>query len=184
MKALRGAIGVAAIVAPALHVLTDAMEWWQGGFTPAQLWLNYAAFIPMAWLLLGFCAVRSPPLGTLALAGAILYGAAFTYFAFTTLYALVERIADYATLWSRLGGVYTVHGALMVAGGAMFAWDAWRSRALPRLAVALFAAGLAVNLALALLPAPDMLQTAGSALRNAGLVAMGWALIARTASAA
>lgn len=175
--ALRWATGIAAIVAPSLHTLTDAMEWWQGGFTPAQLWLNYAAFVPMAWLLLGLCALRMPPLGTVALAGALLYGAAFVYFAHTTLYALAEATRDYAALWGRLGATYTVHGALMVAGGALFAWEAWRTRALPRVAVGLFAAGLAVNLALALLPAPDLLQTLGSACRNTGLMAMGWAVL-------
>lgn len=173
---LRWTVGIAAMAAPLLHTLTDVMEWWQQGFTPLQLWLNYIAFVPMAWLLLGVCAVRTPPLGALAMVGAILYGAAFTYFAHTTLYALAERTHDYATLWARLGTAYTVHGALMIAGGFLFAWDAWRRRALPRVAVGLFAGGLAVNLLLAALPAPDILQTLGSACRNAGLVAMGWAV--------
>ncbi len=174
---LRRTVGATAMVAPALHSVTDIMEWWQQGFTASQLWLNYVAFVPMAWLLLGLCTVRMPPLGGVALAGAIMYGAAFTYFAHTTLYALAETTRDYAALWARLGAVYTVNGALMIAGGALFAWDVWRTRALPRPSAGLFAAGLAVNLALTMLPAPDILQTLGSACRNAGLIAMGWAVL-------
>jgi hypothetical protein len=143
---LRLVVGVAAIVAPVLHCITDAMEWYQGGFSPAQLWLNYLAFLPMPWLLLGIYAVRAEALGSSALVGALLYGVAFTYFAHTTLYALA-------------------------------AWAALRKPALPRLAVPLFAAGLLVNLGLAVVPAPEILQTVGMAIRNAGLVGMGYALV-------
>ena len=52
-----------AIVAPLLHFITDTMEWYQGGLSPLQLWLNYLAFLPMPWLLLGIYAVRSEELG-------------------------------------------------------------------------------------------------------------------------
>jgi hypothetical protein len=81
-------IGWAAIVAPVLHSITDAMEWFQGGLSPVQLWLNYLAFLPMPRLLLGICAVRPEELDPSALVGALLYGIAFTYFAHTTLHAL------------------------------------------------------------------------------------------------
>lgn len=46
--------------------------------------------------------------------------------------------------------------------------------------VALSAAGLAANLVLALTPAPDVWQTLGTAARNAGLVAMGFAIVCPT----
>lgn len=175
--ALRVVVGTAAIAAPTLHCVTDALEWSRGGFSPAQLWLNYAAFLPMPWLLLGIYAVRSEHLGPAALAGALLYGAAFTYFAHTTLYALHAGAPDYAALWRQLGQAYTAHGAAMVAGGLLFAWAALRTDALPRLAVRLFGAGLLMNLCLALVPAPDILQTLGTAVRNAGLVGMGYAVL-------
>lgn len=174
-------MGVAAIAAPLLHCVTDAMEWYQGGFSPAQLWLNYAAFLPMPWLLLGIYAVRAERLGGYALAGALLHGVAFTYFAHTTLFALQSRAADYETLWQQLGPTYTAHGAAMTVGGLLFAWGALRGRALPRCAVLLFGAGLLVNLGLALVPAPDILQTVGTAIRNAGLVGMGHALLVGSA---
>ena len=174
---LRLVVGAAAMAAPVLHSITDAMEWLQGGFSPLQLWLNYLAFLPMPWLLLGMYAVRNEELAPSALAGALLYGVAFTYFAFTTLHALQSQAPNYEALWQQLGFTYTLHGAAMVAGGLLFSWAALHSRALPKPAVLLFAAGLLVNLGLALVPAPDILQTAGTAIRNAGIVGMGYALL-------
>lgn len=178
--ALRTVVGVAAIVAPALHSGTDLYELVHGGFTPLQLWVNYVAFLPMSWLLFGLYAVdegRPPAVG---LAGAVLYGAAFTYFAHSTLYALLAATPTYEALWRRLGGTYTVHGALMIAGGLLFAEGARRAGWLPRPALALFASGLFVNLVLALAPLPDILQTLGTALRNLGLMGMGYAALVRS----
>lgn len=172
-------VGIAAIVAPALHFLTDAMEWYQGGFSPAQLWINYIAFLPMSWLLLGIYAVHEARPTLVGLVGALLYGVAFTYFAHTTLYALADHIPTYEALWSHLGALYTMHGALMVFGGLLFAWSALRAGWLPKGALVLFAAGLVWNLILALLPAPDILQTIGSTARNLGLMAMGYAILTR-----
>ena len=175
--ALRAIVGATAIAAPILHSVTDAMEWYQGGFSSPQLWLNYAAFVPMSWLLLGIYAVRTETLGAAALVGAVLYGIAFTYFAHTALFALATGVPDYESLWRQLGPTYTVHGALMVAGGLLFASAALRTKSLPAAAVRLFGGGLLVNLALALVPAPDILQTVGTAIRNAGLVGMGYAIL-------
>jgi len=170
-------VGLAAVPAPPLHSLTDAIEWRQGGFSAAQLALNYVAFLPMPWLLLGIAAVRAPSAGAVAIAGAALYGAAFVYFAHTTLDALAGNVADYATLWELLGAAYTIHGALMVAGGLMFGVAALHGGWLPRYATLPFLAGIAVNLAFALSPGPELLQAIGSLLRNAGLVAMGVAIL-------
>ena len=175
--ALRLVVGVAAIAAPALHLATDLLEWRQGGFSDLQLWLNYAAFLPMPWLLLGLYAVQEPRPHPVALAGALLYGAAFTYFAFTTLYALAEGVPDYATLWQRTGVAYTVHGGLMILGGFLFGVAVLRAGRLPRAAVLLFIAGLALNLLFALIPVPEIAQIAGSTLRNLGLIGMGLAIV-------
>jgi hypothetical protein len=174
---LRLVVGATAIAAPLLHSVTDAMEWYQGGFSPTQLWLNYAAFLPMPWLLLGIYAVRASELGPSALAGALLYGIAFTYFAHTTLYALESQVPDYEALWQQLGPTYTAHGAAMIVGGLLFANAALRTSTLPRLAVWLFGTGLLINLVLALVPAPDILQTVGTAVRNSGLAGMGYAVL-------
>lgn len=181
LPALNVVVGSAALAAPALHSLTDAMEWLHGGFSALQLWLNYLAFLPMPWLLLGLYAAHERRPNAAGLVGAILYGAAFTYFAHTTLYALVERIPTYEALWVRLGTVYTANGALMVLGGLMFAWAALRAGWLPRAGLLLFAGGLAGNLLLAFIPVPDLLQTVGSAVRNLGLMTMGYAVLFRRA---
>jgi len=177
LPSLNIAVGIAALVAPALHSLTDVMEWRHSGFSATQLWLNYIAFLPMPWLLLGMYSAHEPRPSIVGLVGALLYGVAFTYFAHTTLYALTEQISTYDALWARLGVLYTVHGSLMVLGGLMFAWSALQVGWLPRGALLLFAAGLIWNFLLALLPAPDILQTIGSAARNAGLMAMGYAIL-------
>jgi hypothetical protein len=131
----------------------------------------------MPWLLLGICTLQEPRPGWIGLTGALLYGAAFTYFAHTTLYALAEGAPSYAALWRQLGAAYTINGALMVLGGLLFAGSALRFNGLPRPAVLLFVSGILVNSILSVLPAPEMLQTLGSALRNVGLMAMGYAVL-------
>lgn len=172
--AARTVVGVVAIVAPALHVASDVLEW-RSGFTPFQLGLNYAAFLPMPYLLLALCAVVRPRVGAAAWIGALLHGVAFAYFLHTTALAIEEGIPTYEELWRRLGGTYTLHGALMVAGGALFGVGALRARWRPRWPLALFLSGIAANLVLALVPVPDLLQTLGSTLRNVGLIGLGLA---------
>jgi hypothetical protein len=165
-----------AILAPAVHTVTDLLEWLQGGFSPTQLWLNYLAFLPLPAVLLGLYAAQRPRIGTLGLVGAVGYGIAFIYFTHTTLLAVALATPDYETLWSSLGATYTIHGALMIVAGGAFGWATLRAGVFPRWTGATFLAGIALNLALGLLPLPDILQTVGTLLRNAGLVGMGWAL--------
>jgi hypothetical protein len=174
---LRVVIGVAALAAPALHSVSDVLEWYQGGFSAHQLWLNYVAFLPMPWLLLGIYVLHRPLPSRVGLYGALLYGVAFTYFAHTTLYALAEQVPDYAALWGQLGHAYTVHGALMVLGGLLFGYSVLRAGLLPRLAIATFLAGITANLVLSFMPVPEILQAIGSAIRNLGLAAMGYAIL-------
>ncbi len=176
MRELQRLVGWGAILTPALHSLTDALEWLQGGFSPLQLWLNYAAFLPLPAVMLGLYAVQRPRIGALGLAGALGYGFAFIYFAHTTLVALASNVPDYASLWHELGPGYTAYGALMIVAGTAFGVATLRARVLPGWAGALFLVGLAINLAVGLLPLPEILQTIGSTARNAGLVGMGAAL--------
>ena len=172
----RRLIGWSAMVASALHTLTDLIEWTQGGFSQPQLWLNYAAFLPVPAILIGLYAAQRPRISGLGLAGALSYGFAFIYFAHTTLVAISTHAPDYEALWSGLGGMYTLHGAVMVAGGAAFGWATLQAAVVPRWTATVFLVGVVVNLVLALLPAPDLLQTVGTTLRNAGLIGMGWAI--------
>ena len=103
----------------------------------------------------------------------------FVYFAHTTLFALAIGSPDYETLWVELGSVYTIHGAVMIVGGSLFGSCTLRARVFPAWTAWLFLAGITMNLALGVMPLPDVLQTLGTTLRNAGLIGMGWAL-ART----
>lgn len=166
-------VAAGAIIAPLLHSLTDVMEWTHGGFSPLQLWLNYLAFLPIPAIMLGLYAVQRPRISAFGLAGAVGYGFAFIYFAHTTLLAVEQATTDYQRLWEQLGAEYTAHGILMIVAGLAFGWASLRARVLPGWAAALFLSGILLNLVLGLLPAPDILQTLGTALRNAGLIGMG-----------
>ncbi len=175
-RATRQLIALGAILAPAAHTATDAMEWLHGGFTPPQLWLNYAAFLPLPAIMLGLYAVQRPRISLTGLIGALLYGFAFVYFTHTTLAALAAHVPDYEQLWDQLGTLYTVHGVVMLVGGGAFGYATIRARVFPAWCGGLFLAGLGVNLLVGLLPLPDLLQTLGTTVRNAGLFAMGVAV--------
>ncbi len=177
MKAIYTVVGIVAVVAPGLHLLSDVLEWSSGGFSRVQLLVNYAAFLPMPFLLLGLYAVQVPRVGWLGLLGALTYGLAFVYFTHSTLVALEEAIPDYETLWERLGWVYTVNGAMMIVGGVLFGVAALRARVLSRWGVVLFLLGIGLNLAVGLTPLPDIVQTAGSTFRNVGLMSVGVGLL-------
>lgn len=176
-RGLKILIGLTAVIAPALHLVSDLMEAANDGFTRPQLIVNYAAFLAMPFLFVGLYAVQRPWVHWTSLAGAIIYGYSFIYFGHTTLYALQESILNYADLWARLGPVYTIHGGLMIAGGLLFAGTSLSRGRLSRAGLVLFGVGLLVNLAIALLPLPEIAQIVGSAIRNSGLIIVGAGLI-------
>jgi hypothetical protein len=167
---------IGAIVAPSLHAVTDVMEWAQRGFSPLQLWLNYAAFLPVPAIMLGLYAAQRPRIAGYGLLGALGYGFAFIYFSHTTLRALETATPDYQQLWSALGPIYTAHGALMIAAGLAFGVATLRAGVFPSWTSWVFLSGISFNLVLGLLPGPDIWQIFGTFLRNIGLVGMGWAL--------
>lgn len=176
-KSLSWIIAITAIAAPTLHLASDVLEWTGGGFSTLQLAVNYAGFLPMPFLMLGLYSAQLPRIGWVGLAGSVLYSVAFIYFSHTTLYALENSIPDYVTLWGRLGWVYTFHGMLMIAGGMLFGVASLRAGVLWRGAVGLFLLGTTLNLAIGLLPLPDIVQTIGSTVRNIGLIGMGVGMI-------
>lgn len=176
-RALHWIVAITAIVAPTLHLLSDVLEWTSGGFSQTQLLINYAGFLPIPFLILGLYAYQRPRIGWVGLIGSVLYGVAFIYFAHTTLIALEQSISNYEMLLGKLGGVYTFHGGLMVAGGTMFGIASLRAKVLWQGAVILFLVGMILNLGVALLPLPDILQILGSSVRNLGLITMGVSII-------
>jgi hypothetical protein len=172
-RTLHWIIAITAIVAPSLHLLSDVLEWINGGFSQTQLLINYAGFVPLPFLMLGLYAYQRPRIGWDGLIGSVLYGVAFIYFAHTTMIALEQAISNYEMLLQKLGGVYTFHGGLMVAGGTMFEIASLRAKVLWQGAASIFMVGIILNLGVALLPLPDILQILGSSVRNLGLIAMG-----------
>jgi hypothetical protein len=52
-RSFRSLVGSGALVAPALHLASDVLEWLSGGFSPLQLSLNYLGFLLMPVLLVG-----------------------------------------------------------------------------------------------------------------------------------
>jgi hypothetical protein len=172
-KATRTLVGSGAVLAPALHTLTDAMEFAGGGFSTVQLGMNYAAFVAMPFVLIGLYAIQKPSMGADGLVGALAYGVAFVYFAGTTMYAIAYPISDYATLLQELGVVYTAHGALMVVGGTLFGSAVVRAAIFPRWTGLALILGLAINVLVAAVAVPPILQGIGSGFRNLAFAAMG-----------
>jgi hypothetical protein len=174
---MRTLVGTSGVIAPALHSLTDVLEALGAGFSVLQLGLNYAAFVAMPFSVLGLYAMQRPRIGWLGLSGALAYGAAFVYFTGSTAYALARGTPDYATLLRELGGLYIAHGVLMVAGGILFGVAVIRARVLPPWTGFALIAGVSLNLLVAVSPAPPILQTLGSAVRNSALIGMGVAVL-------
>ena len=172
-------VGIGAIAAPLLHSLTDLAEWAAGGFSFPQLWVNYFSFIAIPFVVVGLYAFQRPKIGVWGFLGTILYGVSFMYFAHTTLYAIVENVADYGALWTELGAVYTAHGIVMILGGLAFGGATYQSRVYPAWTSVVFLLGISVNFLLSVIGAPELLQTLGSALRNLGLIGMGLFLVGR-----
>ncbi len=172
-RTIRMLVGLAAVGAPGTHTLTDIAEWTTGGFSAAQLWVNYVSFLVMPFMIVGLYAVQRPRIGTLGLSGAVLYGISFVYFAHTAQYAWLERVPDYEALLNRLGNVYYLHGAAMVVGGIAFGAATRRVGFFPDWSTTAFLAGVSTSLLLTVISAPELLHTLGSALRNIGLMGMG-----------
>ncbi|MGL6260889.1 hypothetical protein [Vibrio sp. WXL210] len=170
-------IGVSTIVAPSVHILTDAAEWYHGRFSVFWLWLNYIAFVAMPFVVIGLYAIQRSKIQSFGLIGALLYGIAFVYFAHTSLYAITENVLDYQALLQQLGSLYTVHGLLMVVGGIGFGIATYKVQIFPVWTSILFIIGIAANLLVAIIGAPEILQTIGSTVRNLGLIGMGIYLI-------
>ena len=176
-KNLRLIIGLATIIAFTLHILSDALEVLSGGFSANQLWINYVAFLPIPFLMVGLYAVQLPRVGWMSLGGAIAYGTSFIFFSGTTLYALVAKTADYPTLVEELGSIYTFFGGLMVAGGILFGIAAIKAKVFPKWTGWLLILGVALNLLFSLLAFPDLSQIVGSMVRNVAFIGMGIAIL-------
>lgn len=174
---IRKLIGWSAIAAPLAHSATDIFELIGAGFSKPMLWLNYVAFVPIPAILIGLYGAQRPRIDLGGLFGALVYGFAFIYFAHMTLTALEADISNYSLLLAQQGATYILNGGLMVLGGSVFGIATLRAKVYPAWTAWIFLAGLALNLAVAILSIPSIFQVCGSFVRNAGLIGMGWAIV-------
>lgn len=176
-KNLRLIIALTTIAASTLHILSDLLEVFSGGFSANQLWINYVAFLPIPFLMIGLYAFQRLRSGWMSLTGAIAYGTSFIFFSGTTLYALVAKTADYPTLVEELGSIYTFFGGLMVVGGILFGIAVIEAKVLPRWTGWLLIFGVSLNLLFSLLAFPDLSHIFASMVRNIAFIGMGIAIL-------
>jgi hypothetical protein len=129
---LRVLVGLAAITFSIVYILSDLIELAQGGFSPVQLALTYAAEATLPLFVLGIYALQRPHIGRLGLVGAIGYAYSYVAFTATVVYSFVEHTPDWVALTRRLGRWFLVHGAIMVAAGLCFGLAVVRAGILPR----------------------------------------------------
>jgi hypothetical protein len=169
-------VGLAALFFSVLYFVSDLVELAQGGFSPVQLVLTYAAEAAIPIFVIGLYAVQLPRVGWLGLAGAIGYAYAFVYFTGTVLLALVDGSRDWSALSDALGVWVVLHGALMVAAGLAFGLAVVRAEVLPRwTGLVLMAGVILVALSAGL---PSVVQAASAGVRDLGFAGMGAFLLA------
>lgn len=179
-------VGLAAVAFSVIYVVSDVIEVVQGGFSPVQLALTYAAEAAIPLFVLGLYAVQRPVIGRLGLAGAVAYAYAFVFFTGTVFLTIVEPTADWDELVSRLGPWIPVHGLIMVVAGIAFGTAVARAGVLPAWTGWTLVAGMvlmAVTAALPDSPLFDAARAAAASVRTVAFAAMGAAVLARDAAA-
>lgn len=164
-------VGLAALGFSVLYFVSDVVELVQGGFSPGQLLLTYAAEAAIPAFVLGLYAVQVPRIGRLGLVGAVGYAYAFTYFTGTVLLALVTEARDWSALEDQLGVWVVVHGAVMVLAGLAFGLAVVRAGVLPRWTGLVLMLGVVLVAASASLPSGP--QVVAAAVRDLGFAGMG-----------
>jgi hypothetical protein len=168
-------IGLLALVASALYLLSDVVEAIQGGFSDGQLWLTLIAEAAVPVFVVGLAVVHGPRFGTLGWLSAVAYAYSFVYFTGTVVYALVNDTEDYATLTDQLGAAMVIHGAVMVLAGLGFGFAARRARLVPAWTAAALMAG--VVLVAVTQGLPEGVQLVAAGVRGLGFAGMGVALL-------
>lgn len=152
----------------------------QGDFTTTRLVLAYIGEALMPLVVLGLCAAQWPRVGRLGVAGAVAYAYAWVFFSATVLYALVAEARDYEQVTEAFGASMTLHGAVMVLGGAAFGAAVVHARLLP--AWTGWALGVGAVAVAAASGGPTWGRALAAALPAAALAGMGLALLRATAS--
>jgi hypothetical protein len=175
LRRLRTLVGLAAVIFSITYILSDLIELAQGGFSPVQLALTYAAEAALPLFVLGIYAVQRPHIGWLGLLGALGYAYSYVAFTATVVYSFVEHTSDWPVLTQRLGPWFLVHGAVMVVAGLCFGLAVTRAGVLPRWTGYTLMAGVCLVAVTAGLP--DPVRTAAATVRAAAFVGMGVAIL-------
>jgi hypothetical protein len=168
-------VGLAAIIFPALYLISDLIEVAQGGFSTVRLSLTYAGEAAIPLFVLGLYAVQRPRIGRLGLAGAVAYAYSYVFFTSTVVYALIAGTPNYKDLTKVFGAWMTVHGLIMLAGGLAFGLAVARAGVLPRWTGIALMAGVILVVAAAGLP--NLARTVAAAVPDAAFIGMGLALL-------
>ena len=174
-RRLQVLVGLAAVVFSAAYILSDLIELAQGGFSPVQLALTYAAEATLPLFVLGLYAVQRPHIGRLGLVGAVAYAYSYVAFTATVVYSVVEHTPDWRALTGRLGTWFLVHGAVMVVAGLCLGLAVVRAGVLPRWTGYTLVAG--VVLVAATTGAPDPVRFVAATTRAAAFIGMGTAVL-------
>ncbi len=172
---LRQFLGAATIVATLIYVLSDLLEVAQGDFSNLRLGLTYIGEAAIPLFVIGLYAVQRPRIGRLGLLGATAYAYSYVFFTTTVMYALVAGTRDYRALTDVFGAWMTLHGAVMVVGGAAFGVAVLRAAVLPRWTGYTLVAGVVAVAAASGLP--NGARFLAELLPAAAFVGMGTALL-------
>jgi hypothetical protein len=171
-------VGITAIVFSAVYLASDLIELAQGGFSPLQLALTYAAEAAVPLFVLGLYALQLPRIGRLGLAGAVTYAYTYVFFTGTVLFAIVDDTPDWPTLSERLGAWTGVHSVLMIVAGIAFGVAVVRAGVLPAWTGWTLVVGMLLYAVSPLLP--DAAQVGAAAVRDLAFALMGWAAASRS----
>jgi hypothetical protein len=168
-------VGLSAVVFSAVYIVSDLIELVDGGFSPVQLGLTYAAEAALPLFVIGLYAVQRPRIGALGLAGAVGYAYSYIAFTATVVYSVVAHTPDWVALTRRLGPWFTAHGVIMVAAGIGFGLAVLRAGVFPRWTGYTLMAG--VCLVAATTELPDIVRVLSATVRAAAFIGMGVAAL-------
>jgi len=175
LRRLQVLVGLGAVVFSIIYILSDLIELAQGGFSPIQLALTYAAEAALPLFVLGIYAVQRPRIGSLGMVGALGYAYSYVAFTATVVYSFVEQTPDWVALTRRLGPWFLVHGAIMVAAGLCLGLAVVRAGVLPRWTG--HALMIGVTLVAVTTDMPDPVRTGAAAVRAAAFIGIGLAIL-------
>lgn len=160
------------LVSAALYLASEMLELADGGFSATQLLATYGAFALVPFVMLGLHALQQAHGDWMSLVGAVAYGLAYVFYAGTAMYALAAKTGDYAALVEALGGLYVLHGILMIAGGALFGTAVMRARVFPWWTGLVLVVGAGLALVFNVLELPASTQAIPSVIRTVAFVGM------------